>query len=73
MCLREGQTRRNGGRKRNVLEYMSIPSPVSTQYGRVQIHYVQSLAGAVDHHGLTLDLHQAAFLEVLEDAADHLP
>ena len=43
MCLREGQTRRNGARKRSVLEYMSIPSPVSTQYGRVQIHFRQSL------------------------------
>ena len=73
MCLREGQTRRNGGRKRSVLEYMSILSPFSKQYGRVQIHFVQSLTGAVDHHGFTLDLHQAALLEVLEDAADHLP
>jgi len=44
MCLREGQTKRKGGRKRSVLEYMSIPSLVSMHYGRVQIDFVQRLS-----------------------------
>lgn len=42
MCLREGRQGETGG-KRSVLEYMSIPSPVSMRHGRVQIHFRQCL------------------------------
>ena len=36
---RQGETEGDG-----VYEYMRIPCPVSTQYGRVQIHFVQNLS-----------------------------
>jgi len=43
MCLREGQTKRKGGGSA-VYWSMSIPSLVSTHYGRVQIDFVQRLS-----------------------------
>jgi hypothetical protein len=47
----------------------SVSMTVSTNAGAD----VQRLAGTEDHHGLAFDVHQVAFFQVLEHAADHLP